>query len=144
MPTWKEMLMKTKGEIFCPEQKLVFNQNYLLLNNQSTVNQVANVSQLKNIRKLDEPIVVHSNAGSTKTNLVGELRKITIHHNHNSIANVLFLKSVAARHRVTYERNAGGYFKFIPQVVFLSSSQVSKACITWICQKIEKPSNTCW
>jgi hypothetical protein len=100
---------------------LVVNQNYLLLNNQSTVNQVANVSLLKNIRKLDKPIIVHCNAGSTKANLVGEIRKMTVHHNPNSIANMLSLKSVAARHCMTYDsgrvfqvHTPGGVVEFKP------------------------------
>jgi hypothetical protein len=86
--------------------------NYILLDNQSTVNQIANVSLLKNIRKADKPIIVHCNAGSTKTDLVGDLGGMTVHHNPNSIANVLLLKLVAAKHRVTYDsEDRGGVFK---------------------------------
>jgi hypothetical protein len=49
-----------KGEnIFVHSKKSVVNQNCLLLDNQSTVNQVANASLLKNISKLDKPMVVH-------------------------------------------------------------------------------------
>ncbi len=78
------------------------NNNFLLLDNQSTVNQIANPSLLKNIWKSSKLITVHCNAGVTKTDLEGELGEMTVHHNPNSIANVLSLKSVAEMHRVTY------------------------------------------
>ncbi len=93
-------------------KKGVVDKNYLLLDNQSTVNQVANPSLLTNIRKADKPIVVHCNAGSTKTDLIGELGNLTVHHNPESIANVLSLKSVASRHHVMYDsRDRGGVFQ---------------------------------
>ncbi len=93
-------------------KKGVVDKNYLLLDNQSTVNQVANHNLLKNIRKGEKPIIIHCNAGSTKTNLIGELGRMTVHHNLRSIANVLSLKSVVARHCVTYDReDRGGVFQ---------------------------------
>ncbi len=61
-------------------KKGVVDKNYLLLDNQSTVNQVANSNLLKNIRKDKKPIVVHCNAGLMKTNLIGELGRMTVHH----------------------------------------------------------------
>ncbi len=67
---------------------------------------------LKNIRKGEKPIIFHCNAGSTKTNLIGELGRMTVHHNPRSIANVLSLKSVAARHRMIYNsKDCGGVFQ---------------------------------
>ncbi len=88
------------------------NKNYLLLDNQSTVNQVANPNPLKNIRKGEKPIIVHCNAGSTKTSLIGELGRMTVHHNPRSITNVLSLKPVAARQCVTYySKDCGGVFQ---------------------------------
>ncbi len=83
--------------------KGVVNMNFLLLDNQSMVNQIANPSLLKNIWKLSKPISVHCNAGVIKMDLEGELGGMTMHHNPNSIANVLSLKSVAEMHRVTYD-----------------------------------------
>ncbi len=92
-------------------KKGVVNENDLLLNNQSTVNQVANANLLKKIRKGEKPIIVHCKAGLTKTALIGELGRMTLHHNPRSIVNVLSLKSVAARHRVTYDsKDRGGEF----------------------------------
>ncbi len=90
----------------------VVDENYQLLNNQSTVKQVANPNLLKNIRKGEKPIIVHCNAGLTKTDLIRELGRMTVHHNPRSIANVLSLKSVAARHCMTHNReDCGGVFQ---------------------------------
>jgi hypothetical protein len=82
--------------------KGVVNKNYLLLDNQSTVNQIANPDLLTNIRKSQKPIVVHYNAGKTKTDLEGKLGDMTVHHNPKSIANVLSLLSVKQKQQVTY------------------------------------------
>ncbi len=84
---------KTKG---------VVNKNYLLLDNQSSVDQIANPDLLTNIRKSQKPIVVHCNAGKMKTDLEGELGDMMVHHNPKSIANVLSLHSVKQKHWVTY------------------------------------------
>ena len=55
---------------------------------------------------------MHCNAGSTETELIGELGNMTVYHNPNSIANVLSLKSVASKHRVTYDsHDCGGVFQ---------------------------------
>ncbi len=53
--------------------KGVVNKNYLLLDNQSMVDQIANPDLLTNIRKSQKLIVVHCNAGKTKTDLEGKL-----------------------------------------------------------------------
>jgi hypothetical protein len=67
---------------------------------------------LKNIRKSSKPIKIHCNAGMSKTNLEGELWGMTAYHNPNGIANVLSLKSVAEKHRVTYDSwDRNGVFK---------------------------------
>ncbi len=67
---------------------------------------------MKNIRKGEKPIIVHCNAGSTQTNLIRELGRMTVHHNPRSIANVLSLKSVLARHGMTYNsKDCGGVFQ---------------------------------
>ncbi len=78
--------------------KGVVNKNYLLLDNQSTFNQIANPDPLTNIRKSQKPIVVHYNAGKTKTDLEGKLGDMMVHHNPKSIANVLSLLSVKQKH----------------------------------------------
>jgi hypothetical protein len=71
-----------------------------------------NPKLLKNIRKGEEPIIIHCNTGLTKTDLIRELGRMTVHHNPRSIVNTLSLKSVVARHRVTYDsKDPGGVFQ---------------------------------
>ncbi len=99
-----------KGHIAreCPERKQagnqehkgVLNKNWLLLDSQSTVDQVANPAMLKNIRKAASTVTVHCNAGSTSTNLEGDLGGVTVKHNPHSIANVVSLHETKQRHRV--------------------------------------------
>ncbi len=75
------------------------------------MNQIANPCLLKNIWKSSKPITVHCNAGVTKMDLEGKLGGMTVHHNPNSIANLLSLKSVAEMHRVMYNSwDCGGVF----------------------------------
>jgi hypothetical protein len=85
------------------EERGIVNKNYILFDNQSTVDQIANPKQLKNIRKANKPITVHCNAGFTTTDLKGELGSMTVKHNPYSIANVLSLHSIKQRHQVMYD-----------------------------------------
>jgi hypothetical protein len=96
--------MKTKMRTFsCSTRpRGLVNKNYLLLDNQSTVDQIANPDLLINTRKSQKPIVVHCNVGKTKTDLEGKLGDMTVHHNPKSIANVLSLHSVKQKYLVTY------------------------------------------
>jgi hypothetical protein len=100
-------IQKTKGE----KMKGMLNRNYILLDNQSTVDQIANPNLLKNIRKSKAPITVHCNAGSTVTTIEGDLGNMTVQHNPYSIATILSLKSVVVKHCVTYDSiDRGGVF----------------------------------
>jgi hypothetical protein len=83
--------------------KGVVNKNYLLLDNQSTVDQIANPDLLMNIRKSQKPIVVHCNGGKRKTDLEGKLGDMMVHHNPKSITNALSLHLVKQKHQVTYD-----------------------------------------
>ncbi len=58
----------------------VVNRNYVLLNNQITVDQIVNPSLLSKIRKAKNPITVHCNNGSSYTNLEGNLGGMTVYH----------------------------------------------------------------
>jgi hypothetical protein len=93
---------KDKNIFTQQKAKGVVNNKYLLLDNQSMINQIAIVDLLTNIRKSQKPIVVHCNAGKTKTDLEGKLGDMMVHHNPKSIANVLSLHLVKQKHRVTY------------------------------------------
>jgi len=69
------------GENIFAQQKSrgMMNENYLLLDNQSTVNQIMNPNMLKNIRKSSKPIKIHCNAGMSKTELEGEQGEMTVY-----------------------------------------------------------------
>jgi hypothetical protein len=67
------------------------------------VDQVANPAMLKNIRKAASAVTVHCNAGSTSTNLEGDLGSVTVKHNPHSTANVVLLHKIKQCHRVMYD-----------------------------------------
>ncbi len=79
------------------EERGILNKKFILLDNQSTVYQIANPKLLKNIRKANKPITVHCNAGSPTTDLKGELGSMTVKHNPYSIANVFFCFTASSR-----------------------------------------------
>ncbi len=84
----------------------------MLLDNQFTVDQIANPSLLSNIRKAKNPIMVHCNNGWSYTNLEGDLGNMTVYHNPYGIANVMSLESIKGKHRVTYDSwDRDGVFK---------------------------------
>jgi len=88
------------------------NRNYVLLDDQSTVNQIANCNLLDNIRKANNLITVHCNNGLSYTNLEGDLGGMTVYHNPYGIVNILSLNSTKAKHRVTYNSwDRDGVFK---------------------------------
>jgi hypothetical protein len=68
-------------------ERVVVNKNWLLLDSQSTADQVANQALLKNIRKLASMVIVHCNAESTSTKMEGDLGSVTDKHNPHSIEN---------------------------------------------------------
>jgi hypothetical protein len=81
----------------------VVNRNWVLLDSQSTVDQVSNPVVLTNIRKAKNPSKIHCNAGSTCSVLEGNLGSITVKHSPYGIANVLSLNGAKQHHRVTYD-----------------------------------------
>lgn len=90
----------------------VIDNNTILLDNQSTISQFASKDLVSNIRPADRPVRVFCNAGSTLTTLEGDFGDFKVFYNADGIANVLSLKDVAARHRVTYDSwDRGGVFQ---------------------------------
>jgi hypothetical protein len=90
----------------------VINKNWVLLNSQSTVNQISNPALLSNIRRAKNPSIIYCNAGSTSSILEGEFGSVMVNHSPHGIANVLLLNEVKQRHRVTYNsHNQGGVFQ---------------------------------
>ena len=84
---------------------------WILLDNQSTVDVFHNPNLLRNIRKTDTYMDIHCNAGVTSTNEVGDLHGYgTVWYHPNGIANILSLKRVKEKHRVTYDSTNGNEF----------------------------------
>jgi hypothetical protein len=81
----------------------VVNKNWVLLDRQSTADQVANPGLLTNIRKAKNPVTIHCNAGSTYSALEGKVGNVTVKHDPYSIANVLSLYEAKQHHQVTYD-----------------------------------------
>jgi hypothetical protein len=79
------------------------NKNWVLLDSQSTVNQVSNPALLSNIRRTKNPSIIHCNAGSTSSIFDGEFGSVTVKHSPHGSANVLLLNKAKQRHRVTYD-----------------------------------------
>jgi hypothetical protein len=89
----------------------VVNKNWVLLDSQSTADQVANPGLLTNIRKAKNSVTIHCNAGSTYSALEGEFGNVTVKHNPHSIVNVLLLYEAKQHHQVTYgSEDQGGVF----------------------------------
>ncbi len=80
----------------------------MLLDSQSTVNQVSNPALLSNIRRAKNPSIIHCNAGSTSSILEGEFGSVMVKHSPHGIANVLLLNEVKQCHRVTYNSHDQG------------------------------------
>jgi hypothetical protein len=74
----KDAIDEGENKFVQMREKGVINKNWLLLDSQSTVDQVANPALLKNIRKAASAVTVHCNAGSTSTNLEGDLEHVTV------------------------------------------------------------------
>ncbi len=79
----------------------VVNKNWVLLDSQSTADQVAHPGLLTNMRKAKNTVTIHCNAGSTYSALKGEFGNMTVKHDPHSILNVLLLYNAKQRHQVT-------------------------------------------
>jgi hypothetical protein len=76
----------------------VVDRNWVLLDSQSTVDQISNHVMFTNIRKAKNPSKIHCNAGSTCSVLEGNFGSLTVKHSPYGIANVLSLNGAKQRH----------------------------------------------
>eukprot|EP00804_Cyclotella_cryptica_P028417 CCRYP_014200-RA/>CCRYP_014200-RA protein AED:0.36 eAED:0.36 QI:0/0/0/1/0/0/3/0/238 len=63
---------------------------------------------LQNIREADSPLTLHTNAGKSETNLKGDLEETTFWLDEGGIANVISLRTLEKKFKVTYESTKDG------------------------------------
>jgi len=87
-------------------------QNWILLDNQSTVNVFSSGKLLTNIRKASTTMTISFNAGKTTTNLVGDLKGYpdAVWFNPTGIVNILSLSELERHYKVTYNSDAKKLF----------------------------------
>ena len=84
---------------------------WILLDNQSTVDVFTNRRLLKNIRRVKKPMFIHCTAGVAKTNLVRDLPGYgTVWYHPDGIANIPFLSKVKEKYRVTFDSDVNNQF----------------------------------
>ena len=79
-------------------------KTWVLLDSQSTVDVFCNPQLLTNIRRNTERMRIHCNAGSRLTHLIGDLPGYgTVWYDPKAIANILSLRRVRDKYRITYD-----------------------------------------
>jgi Reverse transcriptase (RNA-dependent DNA polymerase)/Zinc knuckle len=87
-------------------------EDWILLDNQSTVNVFANRKLLQNVRTTNRTMIIRCNAGLTKTNMIGELPGYSgeVWFYPDGIANILSYADMVKRNRVTYDNTKDDVF----------------------------------
>ena len=84
---------------------------WLLLDNQSTIDVFVNRWLLKNIRQIGQYMYIHCTAGVTRTNLVSELPGDgTVWFHPDGIANILSLSRVKTKYQITFDSDENNEF----------------------------------
>jgi len=93
------------------KQSNVVSRNWILLDNQLTVDVFQNKDLLTNIRDSGRVLRIHCNAGVATTTIVGDLPgygEVWLYE--KGIANILSLLRVKERYRITYDSHGGNKF----------------------------------
>ena len=86
------------------QRKGYINKDWVLLGNQSTIDLLCNACLITNICQVKTNLNICYNAGSTSTNMLGDLPGYgTVWYYDNGIANILSLYRVAQRFHVSYD-----------------------------------------
>ena len=89
---------------------------WVLLDNQSTIDVFVNHRLLRNIRQIGQYMYIHCTARLTRTNLVGELPGYgTVWFHPDGIANILSLSRVKTKYRITFDSDENNKFLSINQ-----------------------------
>ena len=97
--------------ILCKQSPSVVSTNWILLDNQSTVDVFQNRKFLTNIRDSGRTMKIHCNAGTAITRLVGNLPGYgEVWFHPEGIANILSLSRVKDKYRVTFDSKNGNKF----------------------------------
>ena len=84
---------------------------WIVLDNQSTVDVFTNRRLLKNIRRSKTNMLIHCTTGVAKTNLIGDLPGYgTVWYHPDRIANILSLSKVKEKYRVTFDSDKNNQF----------------------------------
>ncbi len=86
-------------------------RNWVLLDNQSTVDVFCNPDLISNMRNKGEAMLIHTNAGDTTTRMVGDLDGHgEVWYHPSGIANILSLSNVKKMYRVTFDSDQENQF----------------------------------
>eukprot|EP00956_Cyclotella_meneghiniana_P000563 scaffold626_cov49-Cyclotella_meneghiniana.AAC.1 len=83
-------------------------RNYLYLDTCTTNNQVVNPAYLTDIHQAESPLHLHTNAGTSVSRQQGSLGDLLFWLDPMGIANVISLRSLEEKHKVTYDSELHG------------------------------------
>ena len=87
------------------------NEDWVLLDSQSTVHVIFNKKYLRNIRPAPEPLRLHCNAGVKQITHIGEFPSVgTVWYDANGIANIFSMAKLAETFKIEYDSSAGNKF----------------------------------